>query len=160
MSMVFNHPATPARHPLSGCPLKQGGLSWEGFAFNAETLETLFRTQNVWKNVNGTDKWRMVKDHIENAKKYAAAGQITLNFASYTDNSVPGKNAQDMNNRLQRHLKNRDFNPPLGVIAIDFTGNTGDAGDSLENLIIQTQAHQKPNYSYGGIPQWLLKISS
>jgi 1-phosphatidylinositol phosphodiesterase len=48
----------------------------------------------------------------------------------------------------------------MGVIPIDFMGNTGDDGHSLENLIIEHQAHPLPNTTYQGIPQWLLKAST
>jgi 1-phosphatidylinositol phosphodiesterase len=138
----------------------QGGLSWAGFYIDGETSETIFQTQNRWHKVADEDKRKMVEEYMTNAHGYAAAGQITLNFASYDTHKTPGENAQRMNVWLQGDLKNKLFKAPLGVIAVDFTGNTGDAGDSLENLIIQGQAHQKANYSYGGIPEWLLKISS
>lgn len=67
-----------------------------------------------------------------------------------------------MNPMLQNYLQT--YNPQswainLGVIPIDFAGNTGDSGKSLENLIIERQAKQRPGFSYGGIAPWLLTES-
>jgi 1-phosphatidylinositol phosphodiesterase len=125
------------------------GLSWTGFNTNGESSNVVFKTQNWWKNVNGTDKGLLVEKYIREAKNNAAKGKITLNFASHTDNATPGGNAQDMNNRLAVYLQSYDFKSPVGVIAIDFTGNTGISGESLESQIIKHQSHQNPNYIYG-----------
>lgn len=46
------------------------------------------------------------------------------------------------------------------MIPIDFIGNTGDGQQSLENLIIEHQAHQDPACSYAGTPGWLKKASA
>lgn len=155
----------------------KGGLAWNGFNINDESSNILFRTQNKWDfsaeiaMETGTSdvmpqkkagtihdlKFALVTKYIQNAKSNAGQGMITLNFVSYTGS--PGGNAQSMNNALQDVLKN-DWSLSTGVLALDFTGNTGDDGSSLENLVIEHQPHQKPGCVYGGLPEWLKNISA
>lgn len=135
----------------------KGGFTWSGFNINGTSSEINSRTQNKWDDTDYAEKQPMVEQYIKDAKDNANFGMLTFNFASYT--GYPGANAQEMNDWMKGYLKtNWGFN--TGIIALDFTGNTGDAGDSLENLIIEHQPHQKPGYVYGGIPEWLLKISA
>lgn len=90
--------------------------------------------------------------------------RITLNFASYASDRGPGPNAAGMNPRIQDFLReyrdNGNWGVTLGVIPIDFVGNTGDGQQSLENLIIEHQAHQAPDTWYSGIPDWLKNAST
>jgi 1-phosphatidylinositol phosphodiesterase len=143
-----------------------GGLEWNGFSEqnDGESENAIFKTQNGWTKWSGTKKGEKVEDYIEAAQANAAAGYITLNFASYASDRGPGPNAQGMNERLQGFLKNYRPNGiwgvALGVIPIDFIGNTGDGGDSFENLIIEHQMCQDPTISYGGIAPWLLEASA
>ena len=135
------------------------GFIWSGFNHDGEWKDVIFQTQNGSKVWDGTEKGEKVKTYIKEAKANAANGQLTLNWLSYASDSGPGGNAQGMNPAIKDFLKNYSSGP-LGVLIVDFTGNTGDDGDSLENLIIQHQTHQKANYVYGGLPDWLLKTSA
>ncbi|HEX6039212.1 phosphatidylinositol-specific phospholipase C domain-containing protein [Longimicrobium sp.] len=140
-----------------------GGLAWNGFNTDGDSTNLHFRTQNGW-TLHGTPKGGEVERHIDAAQANARAGFITLNFASYAGDSGPGGNAAGMNVRLQNYLRNYrqngNWGVALGVIPIDFTGNTGDGNESLENLIIEHQAHQDPNTSYSGLPGWLLRADA
>jgi 1-phosphatidylinositol phosphodiesterase len=137
-----------------------GGLEWNGFYIDGESSNGTFSTQNGWNKWSGTEKGQEVIKYIKSAATETA--HITLNFASYASDSGPGPNAAGMNPMLQNFLQT--YNPQswainLGVIPIDFVGNTGDSGKSLENLIIERQTKQKPGSSYGGIAPWLLTES-
>jgi 1-phosphatidylinositol phosphodiesterase len=143
-----------------GRNLAEGGFLWNGFNHDGESHNLIFQTQNGWQAWHGSDKGDKVEEYIKAAKDNAAEGLFTFNWASYASDLGPGGNAEGMNPRLQNFLKKYSFDLPLGVLVLDFTGNTGDGGDSLENLIIEHQKHQKPNYSYGGLPKWLLKTSA
>lgn len=137
-----------------------GGLEWNGFNIDGESSNGTFSTQNGWNAWHGTEKGQEVIKYIKSAATETA--HITLNFASYASDSGPGPNAGGMNPMLQNYLQT--YNPQswainLGVIPIDFAGNTGDSGKSLENLIIERQAKQRPGFSYGGIAPWLLTES-
>lgn len=134
----------------------EGGISWCGFNIDGLSSELVFQTQNGWSKWDGEQKGDMVEQYIQKADGWAAGGQMTLNFASYSYAAQsPGRNAAGMNKRLQEYLKGYDFSKVVGVIPIDFVSNTGNGGDSLENLIIEHQKHQKPGYSYGGTAPWL-----
>jgi 1-phosphatidylinositol phosphodiesterase len=136
-----------------------GGLEWNGFNHDGLSHNAVFRTQNGWQKWSGTDKGNEVESYIKHAPQNATNGHITLNFASYASDEGPGPNAAGMNPRLQTFLRNYRPNnhwaTVLGIIPIDFTGNTGDGGDSLENLIIEHQLHQNPQATYAGLPVWL-----
>jgi hypothetical protein len=137
-----------------------GGLEWNGFNIDGESSNGIFSTQNGWNAWHGTEKGEEVIKYIKSAANDST--HITLNFASYASDSGPGPNAGGMNPMLQSFLQT--YNPEswainLGVIPIDFVGNTGDSGKSLENLIIERQVKQKPGSSYGGIAPWLLTES-
>lgn len=127
----------------------QGGFAWKGYRVNGDSEDVIFRTQNRWEDVSGSDKGAMVEQYIQKAKDNAKNGIITLNFASHTDNKTPGKNAQDMNERIAAYLQKYDSKTPVGVIPVDFTGNTGISSESLESQIIKHQSRQKPGYVYG-----------
>lgn len=134
----------------------QGGMVWNGCEIDDVSSSTLFQTQNGWSKWNGTEKGDEVEKYLKHADAWAKQGQMTLNFASYSWGAQsPGRNAAGMNVRLQKFLKNYDFGSVLGVVPIDFVSNTGDSGESLENLIIQHQRHQKAGFSYGGLASWV-----
>jgi len=139
-----------------------GGLAWNGFNTNGDSSNATFETQNAWSSISGTDKGAKVEEYIKAANGNAANGRITLNFASYSSIRGPGLNAEDMNHRLQGFLQGTAPNGKwgaLGVIPIDFVGNTGDSGASLENLIIEHQPHQV-DATYCGVASWLAKASA
>ena len=141
-----------------------GGLEWNGFNIDGESDNAIFKTQNGWQAWSGTKKGTEVEKYINAAQQNAAGGFLTLNFASYASDSGPGPNAQGMNERLQEFLKNylpgNKWGTALGIIPIDFIGNTGDGGSSLENLVIEHQLHQDTNTSYSGFAPWLIKASA
>lgn len=141
-----------------------GGLEWNGFDDNGESSNTVFQTQNKWKSIHGSEKGDLVEKYIKNSQANAANGKLTLNFASYTGDSGIGPNADGMNKRLQGFLRNfgtdGNWGAALGIIPLDFIGNTGDTGSSLENLIIEHQLHQAADTTYNGIPLWLTNISA
>lgn len=141
-----------------------GGLEWNGFNIDGESDNAIFKTQNGWQAWSGTYKGAEVEKYIKAAQQNAASGFLTLNFASYASDLGPGPNAQGMNERLQKFLENfrpgNQWGTALGIIPMDFIGNTGDTGNSLENLIIEHQLYQDPNTSYAGIAQWLIKASA
>jgi hypothetical protein len=124
-----------------------------------------FQTQNGWKLWDSITKGDKVAQYIRAAEANAARGYLTLNFASYAVDNNPRRNAEGMNKRLQKFLKTYTDDPicrgkPLGIIPIDFAGNTGDGEDCLENLIIKQQKHQAPNTVYGGIARWIIEASA
>lgn len=129
------------------------GIVWNGFDINGVSgpPKSSIYTQNKWEDTNGTEKGALAEQYVLMAKANAQKGNLTLNFLSHTDNKTPGKNAQDMNNRIKDFLK-ASSTAPVGVIALDFAGNTGDTGDSLENKVIEKQPYQKPDHMYGGLP--------
>ena len=141
-----------------------GGLEWNGFNNNGESSNTVFQTQNKWKSVHGSEKGDLVEQYIKNAQANAANGKLTLNFSSYTGDLGIGKNAAGMNERLQGFLRNfgtdGHWGAALGIIPLDFIGNTGDTGSSLEHLIIEHQLHQAADTTYNGTPLWLTNISA
>jgi 1-phosphatidylinositol phosphodiesterase len=141
-----------------------GGLEWNGFNIDGISNNKIFKTQNGWQAWSGTYKGAKVEEYIKAAQQNAVSGFLTLNFASYASDSGPGPNAQGMNERLQGFLKNyrpdNKWGTALGIIPMDFIGNTGDGVGSLENLIIEHQLHQEPNTSYVGIPEWLITASA
>lgn len=135
-----------------------GGLEWNGFNVDGLSSNPIFMTQNGWKAWSGTKKGEEVEKYLESAQAYCDT-YITLNFASYSNDSGPGPNAEGMNTRLRNFLlekrNSKKWNTCLGVVVLDFTGNTGDAGDNLENLIIEHQYRQVSDSSYSGLPAWL-----
>jgi len=134
-----------------------GGLEWNGFNINGESSNSIFSTQNGWTAWHGGQKGDEVEKYIKSAKDNAPK-LITLNFASYANDNGPGPNAGGMNSRLQKFLPAYNITQwgiVLGIIVIDFVGNTGNDGKSLENLIIERQKYQGSNFSYGGIVPWL-----
>jgi len=141
-----------------------GGLEWNGFNIDGESSNAIFQTQNGWSAWHGTEKGNEVEKYINCAQINASKGQLTLNFASYTGDSGNGANAAGMNERLQGFLRdygvNGNWGAALGIVPLDFIGNTGDTGSSLEDLIIEHQLHQASDTTYNGIPSWVTKISA
>lgn len=137
-----------------------GGLEWNGFNIDGESSNGTFSTQNGWNAWHGTEKGQEVVKYIKSAG--TDNSHITLNFASYAGDSGPGGNAKGMNPMLQNFIENYNANTwgmVLGIIPVDFAGNTGDTIKSLENLIIERQTKQNMNFSYGGIAPWLITES-
>jgi 1-phosphatidylinositol phosphodiesterase len=142
-----------------------GGLEWNGFNIDGESSNAIFQTQNGWKIWDRSEKGDKVEKYIKAAEENAARGYLTLNFGSYALDNNPRRNAESMNKRLQKFLgtysDSRDnWNTALGVIPIDFAGNTGNSDDCLENLIIKHQKHQAANTVYGGIAKWLIEATA
>jgi 1-phosphatidylinositol phosphodiesterase len=117
------------------------GLEWTGFKHNGRTNTAPFETQNLWDNTNGTEKGAQVEDFLDRA----AAGKeyrdwIYLNFLSYANSNI-GNAASDINNRILQYIKTQpqlaDKTKRLGVLPMDFCGNTGNTGHGcLEDEII------------------------
>jgi 1-phosphatidylinositol phosphodiesterase len=135
-----NDPASPD----GGWSLPSGqpiGLQWTGFKHNGRTNTAPFETQNKWEGTNGTEKGQLVEQFLD----WAAAGQeypdwIYLNFLSYATAHI-GDSASDMNNRILNYIKTQpkfaDKSKRLGVLPMDFCGNTGMTGHGcLEDEII------------------------
>lgn len=137
-----------------------GGLEWNGFNIDGESSNSTFSTQNGWDAWHGTEKGQEVIKYIKSAG--TDSSHITLNFASYASDSGPGPNAEGMNPMLKNFIENYNastWGMVLGIIPVDFMGNTGDSITSLENLIIERQTKQNMSYSYGGIAPWLVTES-
>lgn len=125
------------------------GLVWNGFVIDGTSYNALFETQNGWEKwSNDDDKEAAVKQYLN----LAYDGQISperffLNFFSRAGTAYVGTAAENINNYFQAYLRNnlRDPGRRLGILPIDFTGNTGWTG-SLEELIILRNTF-KPGYS-------------
>lgn len=141
-----------------------GGLEWNGFDFDGLSGNANFETQNCYgKNWSMDSKKTNVTQYLISAKDAATKGKFTLNFVSCTSPSKsPGELAEDLNPYVKQYIKSSSVKP-LGVVLVDFVGNTGDGGgDSLENLIIESQLpnYLVPDTSYMGIPEWLKQVSA
>jgi 1-phosphatidylinositol phosphodiesterase len=140
------------------------GLEWNGFDFDELSENAHFETQNCYgKGWSMGSKETNIKQYLASAKDAANKGKFTLNFVSCTSPSKsPGELAEELNPYVKQYIKTNSVKP-LGVVLVDFVGNTGDGGgDSLENLIIESQLPEYlvPDTSYMGIPEWLKLVSA
>lgn len=141
-----------------------GGLEWNGFDCDGLSSNDQFETQNCYgKDWSMGSKETNITQYLASAKDYANKGKFTLNFVSCTSPAKsPGELAEVLNPYVVDYIKS-SFLSPLGIVLIDFVGNSGDGtGDSLENLIIESQLadYIVPNTSYMGIPAWLKQMST
>jgi 1-phosphatidylinositol phosphodiesterase len=148
-------PSESADHKLPG----HGGLPWNGFCHDGVSENKYFATQNGWDKYetsgdgasNGwdaanKDKLAAIKEHMNKAAEAAESGgaKIYVNFTSRAAGAYVGSAAEVINKKLVRYLEN-DFpqrfpaknRVPIGVVAIDFVGNTGVGEGCLENRILQ-----------------------
>lgn len=158
------NPADPSSGNIWPDGWDGGGLEWNGFDFDGLSNNATFETQNCYgENWSMSSKETNVTKYLASAKGYADLGKFTLNFVSCTSPSKsPGQLAGVLNPYVQQYLKSNSLRS-LGVVAIDFVGNTGNGtGDSLENLIIEKQLpdYIVPDTAYMGIPDWLQKVSA
>jgi Phosphatidylinositol-specific phospholipase C, X domain len=149
------NPATnegwPATYPAVGKQLPGGtGLEWNGFSIDGTSYNQLFETQNGWGKydtaANGSsNSWADANhDKAEAVKSYlrlAADGQtgadrIYLNFLSRAAGAYVGSAAEIINKDIVNYLQTTltDMSKRLGIVPIDFVGNTGTNG--LESLIL------------------------
>lgn len=118
------------------------GLEWNGYNIDGTSDNAIFDTQNGWKKYN-TGSWGQqnaakataVKEYLRRASTKAAGDKIYLNFLSRAAGAYVGTAAQVVNLEIAGYLHNATGSP-LGVLPIDFTGNTGWTG-SLEEQIVQ-----------------------
>ena len=154
-------PSEANGHKLPG----NGGLAWNGFCNDGESRNKYFVTQNGWKKYetsrdktsNGWDeanhdKVEAVKDWMRKSATAAKNGkdEIYVNFASRAAGAYVGSAAEDINKHLVNYL-NGDFQKawpatdaaPLGIVALDFVGNTGVGSECLEAQILQYNPFKK-----------------
>ena len=114
------------------------------------------QTQNGWErwtqkswDQNNQDKATAVVRCLEDAAEgKVGADQFYLNFASYAAGAYVGTAASVVNMDVLSYLKSHLTNNAqrLGIVAIDFVGNTGD-GECLEALILRHNRF-KPGYTF------------
>lgn len=151
-------PSEAGDHRLPG----HGGLPWNGFCHDGLSQNKYFATQNGWdkyetKGDGGSNGWDAAnKDKLAAIKEHltkAAEGdedKIYVNFTSRAAGGYVGSAAAVINKKLVRFLANdlperfpAKDRVPLGVVAIDFVGNTGVGEDCLENQILQHNPFKK-----------------
>ena len=125
-----------------------GGLEWNGFNIDGTSSNGVFETQNGWTTF-GSDlsKQQAAEEHLQ----AAAAGptdRMYVNFLSRAGDSV-GTYAQVINDNICQFLSNtlNDTTKRLGVVNMDFSGNTDARGRNLEDLIISHNPFM-PGYQY------------
>lgn len=136
------------------------GLEWNGIGTNGESENLIFKTQNNWSQTTLSAKADLVRLYLREADKWATdrPSHIVINFASMAEVDTQERIAAVINPQLQAFVRSLDIHRVLGIIPIDFIGNTGFDDNSLENLIISHQIHQKDGFSYGGLAPWLLRL--
>lgn len=129
--------------PSTGLP-GGNGLEWNGYAVNGMSYNALFQTQNHWEDAAGNpqstpNKIREVEHYLE----LAAAGvtgrnRIYLNFLSWAAGAYVGTAAEAVNNQVLPYVASgmTAKRGRLGVVALDFVGNTGWNG-CLEEAVIR-----------------------
>ena len=146
-------------------PSDVAGLEWNGFAINGMSYNRFFETQNNWSNWKDTaEKASQVEQYL----KFAADGRvgpnrIYLNFLSRAGAYV-GTYAEEMNGIILNYLMTNltDTSKRLGILPIDFVGNTGTTGKTgcLEDLIIRRNPFQAGcSFEYSVTP-FTLRLSS
>lgn len=146
------NPAAPKGWPGGDLPGGFGGIEWNGFDISGTSSNAFFETQNGWDAWNGSDKGAKVEEYLA----AAAAGTkspnlIYLNFLSHTQGTMKDSSL-DMNKRISGYLTKQltDHSKRLGVLPMDFVGNTGGRAGCLEDLIIQHNRFKAGvSYSYG-----------
>ena len=132
------------------------GLSPAGSGPGVERLphrrhlhNALFETQNGWEKwSNDQDKEAAVEQYLNLAYNgQSSPDRFFLNFFSRAGTAYVGTAAQNINNYFQTYLGNnlRGTGHRLGILPVDFTGNTGWTS-SLEELIVLRNTF-KPGYS-------------
>lgn len=163
----------PNKPVIAGLDWSGHGLEWNGFAVSGESWNDLFQTQNYWHGlggsatgpggmgdgpggvggINGTDKGNYVEQFIKDAVDGSNPGKLYMNFLSRADTSI-GDAAADMNKRISTYIQQIPAHPgPLrmGILAIDFSGNTGDGPGCLEDVILSVNPYvQGTSFSYAG----------
>ena len=124
-------------------PTAAYGLPWEGFNQNRVSSYPLFETQNGWQGapIGDTDAHKqaaveaMLVDAYDGVK---SPDKIYLNFLSRAADNYVGTAAQATNTAIQQYLQSNltGTDRRLGILAMDFVGNTGWTG-SLEEQIIR-----------------------
>lgn len=130
------------------------GLEWNGYAINGTSYNAVFETQNHWENETGNpqstpNKVNEVKRYLELAAQgTTGADRIYLNFLSWAAGAYVGTAAEAVNNQILPYVQSGMTNTTgrLGVLALDFVGNTGWNG-CLEEAIIRRNPF-KPGYSF------------
>ena len=133
----------------SGWPRMTGksesGLEWNGFGIDGTSSNAIFDTQNGWSKYNvgtwdqqNTAKADAVKEYMTRAATRAAGDKIYLNFLSRAAGAYVGTAAEAVNIEIADYLRTTTESP-LGVLPLDFTGNTGWSG-SLEEQITNRNA--------------------
>lgn len=145
-------------HRLPG----NGGLPWNGFCNDGVSKNKYFFTQNGWdkyetKGDGGSNDWdaankdkvAAVKEHMIKAAE-SQGDKIYVNFTSRAAGAYVGSAAEIINKKLVRYL---DADLPqrfpakdhaaLGIVAIDFVGNTGVGEGCLENQLLQHNPFKK-----------------
>jgi 1-phosphatidylinositol phosphodiesterase len=146
----------PNRPMIAGWDWPGNGLEWNGFAVSGLSWNYFFVTQNFWHGeggeadgpggmgdgpggvggVTGTYKGDQVEFYIGEAAKGRNPIKIYLNFLSRADTNI-GVAAADINMRISGFIENNySGTARLGVLPIDFCGNTGSGPGCLEDKII------------------------
>lgn len=155
---------------IAGWDWTGNGLEWNGFAVSGLSWNYFFVTQNFWHGeggaiadgpagmgdgrggvagVTGTYKGDQVEFYIGEAANGRNPLKIYLNFLSRADTNI-GVAAADINARISGYI---DANHPgtarLGVLPIDFCGNTGSGPGCLEdNVISRNTFTSGTSYAY------------
>jgi len=146
-------------------PSEVAGLEWNGFAINGMSYNRFFETQNNWSNWKDTaEKAAQVEKYLKSAADGTAGpDRIYLNFLSRAGAYV-GTYAEEMNGIILNYLLTilTDTSKRLGILPIDFVGNTGTTGKAgcLEDLIIRRNRF-KAGYSFAySVTPFTLRLSS
>ena len=136
--------------PGTAFPSGESGLEWHGFAIDGTWSDAHFQTQNGWKKFD-TDAKKLisVKQYLDLAADESfQADKIYINFLSRAAGAYVGSAAQEINRQVQQYLESGMTNRTgrLGVLPIDFVGNTGWHG-CLEDWIIRRNPF-KDGYSF------------
>ena len=124
-------------------PTAAFGLPWEGFNQNRVSSYPLFETQNGWQGAPIGDSDAHKQAAVEALLVEAYDGvkspdSIYLNFLSRAAGNYVGTAAQATNTAIQQYLQSNltGTGRRLGILAMDFVGNTGWTG-SLEEQVIR-----------------------
>jgi hypothetical protein len=147
---------SPTKDVIAGWDWPGHGLEWNGFAVSGWSWNDVFTTQNFWHGIggsadgdggmgdgpggeggiNGTDKGNYAEQHLDAAVAGTDPGKIYLNFLSRADTAI-GDAAADINARVSGYIADNHPAPArLGVLPMDFCGNTGSGPGCLEDRII------------------------
>lgn len=124
------------------------GLAWNGFNISGTSSNDVFVTQNGWKSWDGDEKGGKVEEYLMLAYGDPGASKIYFNWLSSarTGGNSIGKFSENMNQRIRTSigLDCTDRSKTLGILPMDFCGNTGPSGDCLETDIIARNHFKAP----------------